>query len=1356
MAAKFTTGSPPLPYVKDQIEFRQDILGRRLGGNEGKTILNLLNNRSVFARISSAISIDSLIEIDNAIETAKADGNEKKAFTYESQRRQYAAARLANAGFTEEFITQNEGRELARNFIIQGTVLKRPFEDVKNDQGGVIETKVKGDNPLIGGVDISSPFQGHYGWGSVGTGENNTNFQRFGSGFGYSPIPGITSLTVKHLNKGAVVEAAVNVKLYNKQQFQLFDLLYLRPGYSILIEFGWTKYGYRESSGVNAIKVENADFNTPAFNHFFSDNVNKETLYQDIESHRRTTHGNYDGVFGLISNFDWTFNEDGTYDCTIKVYGYGSVIDGLVINSQSGGKLNLVTSTTYVETVVTGDEDTEGETTEIETTLETQRSDYTIESADKSALGAELYNIITQQGGSNFYQQNNRNVTFKNYYLTDFKTKEGERFNLYFPNGLASISVSKRTIKEGETDDNITNPVSYMLFGAFLALLQSRYLLYSHKKTTNNNNPANAGNEDQPIPITSFDFNFVDRDPGDGVPLPIKHLKKELTIAGKEPDVTTEEKNNILYYKDGLNNDLNFMLTAPGVFSADPTVCFTTHANFTNEVAELGMDAETTSINDEFSGVKKDKSKRVEVKNARGEIEKVYVWDKIYNRRPFAVDSPSFFKDDGNGNLIPVEVGDRIQSDSTTTVGYRSFLARISNIYVNINLLSRLAGQASAGQSLDLGSFMNNLLQEIQGAYGSINSLRTEVTQDGIVRIRDLVPTIDHDTVTVNDPLVPTVNVYGIEGINNNQLRNQALLLGTDSNNLANLADVAQGGSFVKKFNINGNVPKDLMNAIIIGATAEGNSITANATGLSGYNRGLTDFVKQNVRSELEDQVSSDKVLADMWNNRVKTPYDKAYSYWEWTSENLNKMKESAKTFFPLLLGTYSNKGLVNADFLPFDMSMELDGLGGFQVFNSVRVKETILPVSYQDKGTRLMLSGIDQAVDESGWKTTLSCLSYSSPELQLGTSFQSQALSLNEIKELYHRSITTYYSDYNDATDTSACPGKKNVDVKLPSSVNNERRLNYVDFFRGLRFFGIENSLWYKAYAENIKKECGGDYKDEVSVRSVTDFNYGTQYQWYEEHFTPIYGPRGVLARRNPALDTEDLKRQEHERFIAKTKEYFVNKGKIAANIYFFNYIYGPRNDSRVTPELHAVDDNLLDPELGGWKWRGRGLIQSTGPGPYKLCDKILTARGITNDSEFVQKNPEILHLLPGEESIDTLGYDPFPNLGGITFDNAEMDNFRLIRSICGVIAPLQKICSWIYKDGGHFERTGFIKDEILEQMNCINTLEYVQMAAMKSVIGDLKSEEMWYKWGDRHGDNRKLPGVKVKEFQVNTELFS
>ena len=71
----------------------------------------------------------------------------------------------------------------------------------------------------------------------VGIGALNTayGFQST-SDYGFVPPPGLVSADIKSLNRGALREATVNLVCHSATQFEIIDQLYLRLGYSMLLQ----------------------------------------------------------------------------------------------------------------------------------------------------------------------------------------------------------------------------------------------------------------------------------------------------------------------------------------------------------------------------------------------------------------------------------------------------------------------------------------------------------------------------------------------------------------------------------------------------------------------------------------------------------------------------------------------------------------------------------------------------------------------------------------------------------------------------------------------------------------------------------------------------------------------------------------------------------------------------------------------------------------------------------------------------------------------------------------------------------------------------------------------------------------
>ena len=55
------------------------------------------------------------------------------------------------------------------------------------------------------------------------------------------------------------------------------------------------------------------------FSSAFNDKRSYLSILPKIEDYRIKWNGNYDGILGKVSNFDWTFNDDGSYDINLTV-----------------------------------------------------------------------------------------------------------------------------------------------------------------------------------------------------------------------------------------------------------------------------------------------------------------------------------------------------------------------------------------------------------------------------------------------------------------------------------------------------------------------------------------------------------------------------------------------------------------------------------------------------------------------------------------------------------------------------------------------------------------------------------------------------------------------------------------------------------------------------------------------------------------------------------------------------------------------------------------------------------------------------------------------------------------------------
>ncbi len=223
----------------------------------------------------------------------------------------------------DDDLSSYNGKELARKTVLFNGLTEITPASYKED-GKKIET-------LSNNISRAGYSQDKSIWNS------NTAYGLGGPDFGQQPMPGIQSVNVKSLNRGSIREANVKLKAYNKNQFAIIELLYLRIGFTMMLEWGNDRF----ISNKGEFKHTG---NTIIEDLWFIDRyVDQATALDDIERYRGYYDGNYDGFFGKVSNFTWTFASDGSYDIDLKLITMGEVVESLQLNvASSPDEVNMV------------------------------------------------------------------------------------------------------------------------------------------------------------------------------------------------------------------------------------------------------------------------------------------------------------------------------------------------------------------------------------------------------------------------------------------------------------------------------------------------------------------------------------------------------------------------------------------------------------------------------------------------------------------------------------------------------------------------------------------------------------------------------------------------------------------------------------------------------------------------------------------------------------------------------------------------------------------------------------------------------------------------------------------------------
>lgn len=142
---------------------------------------------------------------------------------------------------------------------------------------------------------------------------------------GTVPMPGITGFQVESKNTfGTVRLAKIEFSVHSGDQLSVLESLFMRPGYEVLLEWGHTVY--IDDKGVittRATKVSS--------DYFFTANGSHTGIQNALDTIKKSTDFNTDGMFGRVSNFAWQIN-GGSYDCSIDIMSNGDLLESVAMN----------------------------------------------------------------------------------------------------------------------------------------------------------------------------------------------------------------------------------------------------------------------------------------------------------------------------------------------------------------------------------------------------------------------------------------------------------------------------------------------------------------------------------------------------------------------------------------------------------------------------------------------------------------------------------------------------------------------------------------------------------------------------------------------------------------------------------------------------------------------------------------------------------------------------------------------------------------------------------------------------------------------------------------------------------------
>ena len=123
--------------------------------------------------------------------------------------------------------------------------------------------------------------------------------------YGIRPMPGITNIKTRSLAAyGSLTEATIKFYAWDKKQLEDLSILFMRPGYQVLLEWGGSLYldtfkqgdKFSDRSASNQLNESTADYrlegSTLSTVDCFSPNQTQDSIYKQLENLRVKQSGN--------------------------------------------------------------------------------------------------------------------------------------------------------------------------------------------------------------------------------------------------------------------------------------------------------------------------------------------------------------------------------------------------------------------------------------------------------------------------------------------------------------------------------------------------------------------------------------------------------------------------------------------------------------------------------------------------------------------------------------------------------------------------------------------------------------------------------------------------------------------------------------------------------------------------------------------------------------------------------------------------------------------------------------------------------------------------------------------------------
>ena len=745
--------------------------------------------------------------------------------------------------------------------------------------------------------------------------------------YGLRPMPGITSVSIQNKSAyGSLREATVNFYAWDKHQLEELEVLFMRPGYSVFVDWGWSQYLDHgpAKQGINSypdnIRIENL---LAPLSPELLDPINEGRIYNLIDTNIEKYNGNYDAMIGFVKNFSWQMMSNGGWQCSTTIISRGEALEEIKASNNPRTILGSKTAQTPAAGLNTPAEPPPPILSFFEKLFLTIKGSLNYSEFSGLAPGTPPVTGAGTSGTSGTSGVSGTSGTSG--------TIKTDANKAPLPNGTSGTSGTSG-VAGGEFYVQGVDPSA--IIGKVLE--EFNFIKQALAETTNKYKIYTCNDDGSKAGVYNYDGYKVTNFPGGVLPAEgstdgsgIEYISFDLFIAILQ---------RFFIPKDEKTKEPMIYFVVPGrtpclmsedTVSVDPTTCLVKNqfATFVTGL-DTGFDPVLyTNLN--WNGTQLVPGSQISIGT--------FPFDTFAKDKKVKVPDPK----DKNKTI---DVDQKIVS-----------IGEIGNIYISIGKIIQTYRDLSDPNGVNIVDLVNNLLESISLALGGLNDFKL-YTEKNIVQIIDAkyLEVGESSSSKFKMDLIGLKSICRDVKINSRIFPEQASMIaigaaaGGSSNNIG---DVYASSQVLFNKGLKDRVIRDL-------GFDEGN--TSAPSMIEGENlyyfqiydniKALTTYIKRKVLG-IDD-------TGTRGYNSIMTPNDEEIS--------------NASSMLKTLHYQINNKDVDFKAFVPFELEITLDGISGFVVGQIFTIDQSILPRDYYNKNLGFAITGVSHMLQNNDWSTTI------------------------------------------------------------------------------------------------------------------------------------------------------------------------------------------------------------------------------------------------------------------------------------------------------------------------------------------------------------------------------------------------